>query len=213
MNIEIFAMRLTRNWTTAEQESALRILPPVRRDRLNKLICQQKQRDPIAAWILLFYALQKKYQWNTFPAISYTALGKPFFQNHPTIQFNLSHTDRAVLAVLGDSAVGIDIEKIRPVGERLKKRMGMGTTDEDFLRYWVRLEACGKRDGTGVLPHMDVTTLVHEGEEFQELNIFEGYVAGVAFKSGVQPPMVRIIEQEEISAFLLNHKWYAVEEG
>lgn len=204
MSIKILAMRVTRDWMTKERERALQILPQIRRDRLTKLKRHEKQRESIAAWLLLYYGLQKRYDWNAFPAIDLTALGKPFFPNYPSVQFNMSHTDGAVLVGIGDTALGVDIEKIRPVGERLKNKMGEGTSDYEFLRNWVRLEACGKRDGTGVLPHLNATIFLHRDEGYREMNVFEGYVAGVALLRGVETSTVQMVEQEEIGAFLRN---------
>lgn len=49
--------------------------------------------------------------------LSYTPHGKPF-QEHTTLQFNLSHTQNiAVLAVTAESTIGVDVEHIRDFPE------------------------------------------------------------------------------------------------
>ena len=49
------------------------------------------------------------------PEISKTPAGKPFFPARPDVYFSISHTKTHVLAAIGNSPVGADIETCRPL--------------------------------------------------------------------------------------------------
>ena len=55
-----------------------------------------------------------------------------------------------MLVGLSDQELGVDIEKIRPVGQRMMTRMARVSTAEAFFQSWVRREARAKRSGNGV---------------------------------------------------------------
>jgi len=88
--------------------------------------------------------------------------GKPALKNSD-LQFNLSHTaGRAVLAVTGACAVGVDIEVQRPVDLRLVERffsasevmaltaLSLPARTAAFFRIWTAKEAAGKALGLGL---------------------------------------------------------------
>jgi 4'-phosphopantetheinyl transferase len=95
-----------------------------------------------------------------------TMFGKPFLVNgheRQPIAFNLSHSgELAIVAVTGGMAVGVDIERIRPVSiELLAGCLAPGEVaaleatapalrDECLIRCWTRKEACLKAIGIGL---------------------------------------------------------------
>lgn len=80
------------------------------------------------------------------PAIEKTALGKPYFPEHPDRHFSLSHSKTHVLAALSAFDIGADIEDIRPVKSALRDRLF--TPEEqaqfDFFEAWTLREAVFK---------------------------------------------------------------------
>lgn len=112
-----------------------------------------------AAWFLLDQLLQK--EWNLLPenlTVIRTDLGKPVFaEGFP--HFSLSHSSGYAAAVLSDRPVGIDLEKIRPISDRIVQRYlylhpmlipvlpGMAGN----ILAWTRLESYGKLTGRGFL--------------------------------------------------------------
>ena len=93
---------------------------------------------------------------------SVTELGKPYL-TEPEVHFSISHSGDYVLCAVSDTPVGADIEKTRPVEERLIRRV---CTDEEasfvlegsdaaerlrrFFRVWTAKEAFFKCRGTGI---------------------------------------------------------------
>lgn len=78
-----------------------------------------------------------------------TASGKPFFPEAPATHFSIAHTDGYAVVAVGDAPCGVDIERIRPLPERLCRRFLDGATGEEALRRWTERESYGKYDGRG----------------------------------------------------------------
>lgn len=90
--------------------------------------------------------------------VSHDALGKPLIPGGPEI--SLSHTKTAVAAAFSDGPVGVDVEEIRPIADRLPERvlsareyawfLGRGRQTEDFFTLWTLKESYYKFLGTGL---------------------------------------------------------------
>ncbi len=84
--------------------------------------------------------------------------GKPYIENCPAFHFNISNSyDLQVIAV-SDSSIGVDIEKIRPVNQKVAKRFAKDeyeyiaeqNSDYAFIEIWTKKEAYLKYLGTGI---------------------------------------------------------------
>lgn len=89
--------------------------------------------------------------------------GKPVVANAPDLHVNLAHSDTlAVVAVSTLSPVGVDVERLRPVGEaliatactpgesdRLRGR-APAEREREFLQLWTAKEAFLKACGRGL---------------------------------------------------------------
>ena len=191
MSIELWAARLERPLTEAEEAAMLALLPPERRERLLRLRQPEKRREPLCAYLMLRRALWEQFHWRDLPEIRTASLGKPFFPDHPEVHFNLSHTAGAVLVALSDRPVGADIERIRPVSQRAMRRLADAATERAFFESWVRREALAKRSGAGVATMLSAGEELPPGEQFYPLDTFPGYAAGVAARGGGPPSPVR----------------------
>ena len=96
-----------------------------------------------------------------------TERGKPYAVGLP-VHFSLSHTGPWLALAVSDRPVGIDVERLRPVGEKLARRICSpsdweyllagkeafeaedGEQRERFFRIWTAKEAWYKREGTGI---------------------------------------------------------------
>lgn len=94
--------------------------------------------------------------------------GKPVLAGkaaHAAIDFSISHAaERVVVATSRDGAIGVDVERIRPVGDLAGPDAGVLADDERcvlgalapdereaaFTRYWTRKEAVLKATGEGL---------------------------------------------------------------
>ncbi len=191
MSIELWAARLERPLTERETADMLRLLPAGRRERLLRIRQPEKRREPLCAYLLLRLALREACGWQDLPEIRLTSLGKPWFPEFPEVHFNLSHTGGAVLAALSDRPVGVDIERIRPVGRRVMGRIPEADSERIFFESWVRREARAKCAGTGVIAMLDREPPLRAGEQFYPLDVFPGYAAGAASQGGGPPGPIR----------------------
>lgn len=198
MPIELWAARLERPLTERETAVMLEMLPPERRERILRVKQEEKRREPLCAYLILRLALWEQYHWRELPAIRLSSQGKPYFPEHPTVHFNISHTSGAVLVGLSDQPLGVDIEKIRPVSRRAMRRLADVTTEEAFFQSWVRREARVKRNGAGVGTMMRAETPLQYGEFYHQLDTFPGYAAGVATRSREVPGAVRKYSLDEV---------------
>ena len=81
----------------------------------------------------------------------------------------------------------MDIERIRPVGQRMMVRLAHVSTEEAFFQSWVRREARAKRSGNGVGTIMRSESPLQPGEYYYPLDTFPGYAAGMATRSRELP--------------------------
>ena len=198
MSIEVWAARLERELTESETALMLDLLPVERRERLLRVKQRERWREPLCAYLILFHALREQYSWRELPPMAYSSLGKPYFPDFPEVHFNLSHTRGAVLIGLSDEPVGVDIERIRPVGQKVMRRLANAKSERDFFRSWVRREARTKRTGEGIGTMLESETPMQPGEHFYEMETFPGYVAGIATRSSAIPGAVRKYQLEDM---------------
>ncbi|MCI9609383.1 MAG: 4'-phosphopantetheinyl transferase [Oscillibacter sp.] len=187
MPIELWTARMERPLSELEREAILPLLPPDRRERLLRIKETEKQREPLCAYLILCLALRQKYGWKELPAIALGRLGKPHFPEYPEVHFNISHSSGAVLVGVSDQEIGVDIERIRPVGQRMMVRLAHVSTEEAFFQSWVRREARAKRSGNGVGTIMRSESPLQPGEYYYPLDTFPGYAAGMATRSRELP--------------------------
>jgi len=198
MAVKLWAARLERPLTERETALMLTLLPPARRERLERLRLEEKRREPLCAYLLLLLALRQEYGWHRLPEIAISAQGKPWFPQYPEVHFNISHTAGAVFVGISDEPIGVDIEHIRPVSRRSMERLAKAATEEEFFRSWVRREARAKRSGTGVGTMVRAETPLQYGERYYEIKTFAGYVAGVATRSPTPPETPVLYSLDEI---------------
>ena len=161
MAVELWAMQLERPLTAEETEVLTALLPSGRRARLERIWDAARRQEPLCAYFILRRAVWEQYHWQELPPLALTEKGKPYFPDIPAVHFSISHTDGAVLAALSAAPVGVDVERLRPVGERVMRRLAntqdpLGPTGSHDQTKWHgrgRLAAPGTGSGSGgVLP-------------------------------------------------------------
>lgn len=93
--------------------------------------------------------------------------GKPYFPDYPDIHFNVSHSEKMVIAVFADVEVGCDIEYVDSVDLNLAERFFckpeyefiMGHLEQErkeaFYRIWTIKESFMKAVGSGMMLPLD----------------------------------------------------------
>lgn len=101
---------------------------------------------------------------------------KPYFPDYPEIHFNVSHSEKMVLAVFADTEVGCDIEYVAPIKMKIAQRFFCPSEyefimrqeeekrTETFYRFWTLKESFMKATGLGMKLSMD-SFCVSLGEE------------------------------------------------
>jgi 4'-phosphopantetheinyl transferase len=135
-------------------------------ERINKIEKLRRADDKIRSLyseLLARYALKKefnleaediKFTWNRF--------SKPLLVGYEDIHFNLSHSDNWIVCAVGDSPLGVDVEKIelgdnRFIEEVLHleeieyiKRFKDNEKNTKYYTFWCLKEAYGKYMGVGL---------------------------------------------------------------
>lgn len=87
-----------------------------------------------------------------------TEKGKPYFKYIPDLFFSISHSGDITVVAIGDTPLGVDIEKIKKADLRVIKRFlkeeADYITEKDsnhrFFEIWTKKEAYLKCKGTGI---------------------------------------------------------------
>ena len=141
-------------------EAALKEISEQRREQALKFKHEQGRRLCVLAYLLLKQGLREAYGITENPVFDYNEHGKPAIVGHPEIFFNLSHCKEAVVCVISDQPIGVDVESIREYKENLVRytmndeEISQITAAENpavaFIRLWTMKEATMKLIGTGI---------------------------------------------------------------
>ena len=108
--------------------------------------------------------------------------GKPYFENSDVF-FNISHSNGFTVCASGDSCLGIDVEKLRPIPDRdrLATRYfckeekdyieGSADRDTSFWRIWTRKEAYIKYLGMGLAQSLCSFNTLDPKLHFSEITV------------------------------------------
>jgi len=140
--------------------AALEEISEQRREQALKFKFELGQRLCVLAYQLLKQGLREAYGITENPVFDYNEHGKPSIVGHPEIYFNLSHCKEAVVCVVSDHPVGIDVESIREYHESLvrytmndaeiREIESSDSPASAFIRLWTMKEATMKLIGTGI---------------------------------------------------------------
>lgn len=103
--------------------------------------------------------------------------GKPALQDHPQIQFNISHCKGLASCILCDKPVGIDVEYVRPYSPYAAQHAlsqpelddidRAEDPDRRFFIYWTLKESCVKAMGFGLAYSLKKVAFCINGNDIQ----------------------------------------------
>lgn len=147
-----------------ELQHCMEHMPEQRKARVLRLRSEESRRRTIAGELLARRLIAQQYGISP-DCISFgrTERGKPFAIGLP-VEFSVSHSGELVLCAVSDKPVGADIQRIRPVNDRLiarvctekellfvtDKRLSEQEKTKRFFRIWTGKEAYFKFTGTGI---------------------------------------------------------------
>lgn len=153
-NIRIFAADISDLDIT---EIDISKLSQYRAGKIKSISNEKTKRESLGAELVLNYGVKKCFDVDA--PVNYRAdeRGKTYFMDIDAF-FSLSHSGDYAVCAVSDKAVGVDIQKIKPVNMRLAERFF--TADElaavkenpieQFNRIWARKEAVSKAVGDGI---------------------------------------------------------------
>lgn len=146
----------TALFTERAYREILNTLSKERRERAERYCTKESAYLSAGAGYLLSRALKEAgFQEN----VVYGEHGKPYIQGFP---FNLSHSGTVAVLAVASGEVGVDVEKIASVKDKLIKRMcterecaylynlSEEARKEAFFRIWTAKESAAKYMGTGL---------------------------------------------------------------
>jgi 4'-phosphopantetheinyl transferase len=129
-------------------------------------LIKKREKERELGRSLLMKGLEEKtgitYEAGNEPLIKKGPHGKPYLAEHPEFHYNISHTEGLVVCAVGDSELGVDVEKIRPYRDAILKktlsemeqRILDGKPEEEkqewFFRFWTLKESYVKASGSGL---------------------------------------------------------------
>jgi len=108
------------------------LLSNERKVKVDRLRSAQNKKASVIAYLLLRIALFDLYEIDEPIEFDITEKGKPSLKDYPSIFFNLSHSKNIVACVVSGAEVGVDVQKISPVMDKVAKRV---LTDEEYALF------------------------------------------------------------------------------
>lgn len=146
--------------------AALEKIPQQRRDYALKYKRELDRRLCVKGYLLLCEGLKDSFGISEMPTFVFGLNGKPVLADYPSIHFSISHCDEAVICVIDDKPVGVDIERIKPYDQELVQYT-MNSAEQEliacsenpavgFTRLWTMKEAVLKCSGEGISNNLHI---------------------------------------------------------
>ncbi|MCL2248487.1 MAG: 4'-phosphopantetheinyl transferase superfamily protein [Oscillospiraceae bacterium] len=129
-------------------------------EKIGRLKSASSKELSAVVYLLLRYALVAQYGIDEQVIFEYGKNEKPCLRSYPEIHFNLSHTANAVACVVSGSPIGVDIQRITTVSDKVARRvladgeyteyLKSDSPDEFFCRVWAIKESVLKQTGQGI---------------------------------------------------------------
>ncbi|MBL3658717.1 4'-phosphopantetheinyl transferase family protein [Fulvivirga sediminis] len=151
-------------------QALLRLLPVDHHEKILRYVMWQDRHASLFGKLLLQKGLEK-FHYKSPLHLEYSQYSRPYLPDFTNLDFNISHTKKAVACVISDCRrVGIDIEEISDIKISDFKNQWTDTEYQNifeaedskvaFFNYWTKKEAVLKADGRGLniaLNQIDVT--------------------------------------------------------
>lgn len=154
----IVLLRVTRPLLPQEETVLLNLVDEDRGARLRRISEPETRQLSLLANSLVRRLVCE--QWGLSAQVvrmEAAAGGKPVLQGYPTRHFNVSHTPGGILCALSDRPVGVDMEHVRTISDRVAARwftpeeqVWAGRDMARRLILWTRKEAAAKWSGAGL---------------------------------------------------------------
>lgn len=175
----VYVLKNTYGLTENQRNFLMSFIGEQRKNRIESVRFQDKGDALLLAEVLLKCAASKEFGVPLSAlSVSYNEQGKPFFENHKSLHFSISHYREYVCVALCDCPIGIDIQKIGNFPKKVAERVcsdaewDLIVSAEDsaslFTKLWTQKEAALKMKGAGIF-HGEIRDILnhHETESIQ----------------------------------------------
>ena len=141
-------------------QNLMSLLSNERKMKVDRLRSAQNKKASAIAYILLRIALFDLYEIDEPVEFDIAAKGKPSLKNHPSIFFNLSHSKNIAVCAVSNYEIGVDVQQISPVMDKVAKRVltekeyaifkSSREPDDYFCEVWTIKESFLKMTGHGL---------------------------------------------------------------
>jgi len=141
-------------------ERVMPLLSEERQEKIKRLRSPLSKKASAVVYLLLRLALAELYGINEAVVFGYAKNEKPVLRDYRHIHFNLSHCKNAAACVVCDSEVGVDVQHISPVTDKVARRVltekefkafiSSDFRDEFFCETWTIKESFIKKTGQGI---------------------------------------------------------------
>jgi len=141
-------------------ENKMSFLSEKRRNKVKKIKSPHGKKASAVVYLLLRLALRDIYGINEILEFDFTKTGKPVLQNYPNIHFSLSHSFNVAVCAVSDKEIGVDVQQISNIKEKVAKRVladkefsgfiNSLSPDEYFCDIWTKKESFLKLTGQGI---------------------------------------------------------------
>ena len=188
--------RIFDDMTQCSEQEIARLLPlvsPQRREQALRYTHIFGQFCCLKSYELLTQLLVK---WggdnvDKMPEFVYNEHGAPYLAIGP--YFSISHCKQGIAVAVSETPIGIDIESIRPLNDRLVRKT-MNSEEQyqiaasfnpeiEFIRLWTRKEAYVKMIGTGIISEIqDILSGVHDVQWEELVNFDNRFICTICKK-------------------------------
>ena len=182
-------------------ETAAARLPGWRRELLDRLKNENARQESLCAGLLFAYAMERR-GLPRDAAVERLPAGKPVLCGREDVFFSLSHSGRYALCAVSGSAVGADVQEIRPARTGIARRfhpeerawlesLPAEERNEALFRLWARKEAWVKAVSDGRILSLAEADVLHAlpGLVFRDYALPGGYAAAVCAAAGEEIPL------------------------
>jgi 4'-phosphopantetheinyl transferase len=205
MEIKVYAIHKTYGLSNLDFKKAASLLSKEKKQRIEKFKNIEDAESSLLGELLNRYMIQIEYNV-PFKEIyfKYNPYGKPYWPERTDCFFNISHSGDWVVGVIGNKALGIDIEKIKPIDINVAKHVFsdielaglMRLSELDAINYfyeiWTYKESYIKALGKGFSHNPKSFTILQKGtriyvndESIRSTFSFKKYNIAIGYKLAI----------------------------
>ncbi|MCL2424779.1 MAG: 4'-phosphopantetheinyl transferase superfamily protein [Oscillospiraceae bacterium] len=151
-------------------EKFQKLLSNDRFTKYQRLHSSLNKNASVAVYLLLRLGLRDVYGIDEIVEFDYAERGKPYLKDYPNIHFSLSHSHNIAACAISNVSVGVDVQKINHISDKVAKRvltsdeyelfLKSSTPNDYFCKIWTMKESYLKQSGVGIT--LELNTIASE---------------------------------------------------